>query len=97
MALRTIKQLRSRLTTLPGTAVATGDTVKNSTSGLLTLVIGEEVTVGKAAIFEAIDGSEIEIAPGATSSAITLTAGQKVFALDTYNGGMASTADKLYA
>ena len=97
MAKRTIKQLTSRLTVLPGTPVATGDTVENLTSGLLTLVIGVETVVGKAKVFLVKDGSEVEVAPGATSAAITIAAGEKVFALDTYDGGMASTADKLYA
>ena len=96
MALKTIKQLQSSLTALPVT-VATGDTVKNLTLGTLTIVIGKEVTVGKASIFRAVEGSAIDVLPGETSAAITLAAGEKAFALDTYDGGMASTADKLYA
>ena len=95
MALRTFRQLSSRLTPFPGTAVATGDTVKNNTSGTMTIVVGEEVTVGKAKVVRAKEGSEIEVLPGGTSAAITLAGGEKAYLLDTYDGGVSSTADKV--
>lgn len=94
MAKKTIKQLSSRLTPLPQ-AVVSGDTVENATNGLLTLVIGKEMAVGKAIIVREKEGSEITLKPGETSAAITLAGGEAVYALDTYDGGMASTADKL--
>jgi len=97
MAKKTFKQLSSRLTQLPAT-LASGDTVENLTNGVMTLVIGVEQTVGKAKIIRAKEGAdEIVVAPGATSPAITLAAGEKVYLLDTYDGGVSSTADKVVA
>jgi len=95
MAKKTVKQISARLVPLPVT-VASGDTVENLTTGLLTLVIGVEVTEGKAKVIRAKEGSEVEVAPGASSAAITLAAGEKVYALDTYHA-VASTADRLSA
>jgi len=96
MAVKEVKQVSSPLVKLPVT-VATGDTVKNSTTGILTLVICVEKTVGTAKVISKKDGvDEIVVAPGKTSAAITLAAGEKVYALDTY-GAMATTADLLSA
>jgi len=98
MAQVTIKQLSSELTALPGTPVEDWDTIENLTSGVLTVVVAEEVTVGKARIFRRVEAiPAVEILPGEISDSITLDPGQQAFILDTYNGGMASTADKLYA
>lgn len=97
MAKKTFKQLSSRLTPLPA-AVASGDTVENATNGVMTLVIGKEYAVGKAIIVKPKEGSpEIEIAPGETSPAITLAGGEAVYLLDSYDGGVRSTADKVIA
>jgi len=94
MAKKTFRQLSSRLTPLP-TAVASGDTVENLTNGTMTLVIGKETVVGSAKIVREKDGSEITVLPGQESAAITLAAGEKVYLLDTYDGGVSSTADKV--
>jgi len=95
MAKKVIKQISARLTELPVT-VATGDTVENATSGVLTLVIGKEMAEGDSIVVRAKEGTEIELRPGETSAAITLAGGEKVFALDTYQGTH-GTADKLFA
>lgn len=95
MANREITQLRGSLTALPGTAVASGDTVTNSTNGTLTLAITTEATVGDGKIRSVKDGSDlIKVLPGATSAAITLAEGELVYVLNV-NGSLGSTADKI--
>ena len=93
MAKKTFKQLTSTLT-VPPQAIATGDTVENKTTGLLTIVIGEEVTVGASIVIREKKGSEIEVMPGKTSAAITIGAGEKAY-FKNVDGSMASTIDKL--
>ncbi len=95
MAVKTFKQLTSSLT-VPPTAIATGDTVKNLTTGVLTIVIGVETDVGSAKVILEKEGSEVLVAPGATSAAITLATGEKAYFKDT-EASMSSTIDKIVA
>lgn len=93
MAKITFKQLRSNLTK-PSQDIVSGDTIENKTTGVLTVVIGVENTVGKATIVEEKEGSEITILPGATSAVVTFGAGEGVYFKDV-EGSMRSTVDKL--
>ena len=92
MAAKTLKQLDSTLTEITG--LATGDTVKNSTTGLVTICVGAEVTVGDAIVIKPKDGTEQTILPGKSSNAITIAAKEKAYVLNT-DGGMSSTVDKV--
>jgi len=92
MAVKELKALTSSLTAFP-TTVAAADTIKNSTNGLVTICKGKEVVSGGTKVVLPVDGSEETIAIGASSAAVTLAAGEKVYILNG-DGSMSSTIDK---
>ena len=95
MAVATVTQVRGNLTSFP-VAVASGDTVLNSTNGTLSVVITKEVTIGSATIRQIKDGEVVTtILPGDTSSAFTLASGEELMILNTNRGVV--TADKIAA
>jgi len=97
MAQTEIIGLQSTLAVFQGTFTS-GDTVLNSSKGILTLCIGVlETTAGsgaKTAIEK--DGSEINLKTGEVSSAITLAAGEALFVKNT-RPSMSGTADATMA
>jgi len=93
MANLTLTTLSSQLTELPA-AFASGDTVTNTTNGLVTVVIGKETTVGGALVVLPVNDTKVLVGSGETSAAITLAAGEGLYLLNT-NGAMSSTIDKV--
>jgi len=89
MANIVLKQLEGGLEPIPGT-VASGDTVQNGTTGLLTLVKGKEEAVGNAIVIKEIAGTEILVAPGATSPALTFAVSESYYIKD-FGKGMSTT------
>ena len=93
MAQTEIIGLQSTLGVFQGTFTS-GDTILNSSKGILTLCIGTvETTAGSGAKTAVeVDGSEINLKTGEVSSAITLNVGEGLFIKNTRQA-MSGTAD----
>lgn len=90
-----IKQLEGGLTPIPG-GVVTGDTVQNLTLGLLTIVKGKEETIGASKVIREVAGTEIEVAPGKTSAALTFAADENYY-IKNFGQSMSTTVPTVIA
>jgi len=94
LAIVEVVQLSSQLVPIPGT-VATGDTITNSTCGLLSLCVGVQTAQGRGKVILLKEGTIQEVQPGATSGALTFGAGEGAYIYDNNRTSNGSTIDAI--